>query len=68
VWTTLIFDIVFTMTGGGPVNATKILPIDIYETTFRSFRLGAASAKSAVTVVLLVLVTIVYWKFSDIEE
>lgn len=68
VWTTLIFDIVFTMTGGGPVNATKILPIDIYETTFRSFELGMASAKAAVTVVLLVFVTIVYWQFSDIEE
>lgn len=66
VWTTLVFDIIWTMTQGGPVNATTIIPIDIYSTVFRSSDLGLASAKSVVTVLMLLVVTAVYWKVSDL--
>jgi len=66
VWTTLVFDIIWTMTRGGPVNATTIIPIDIYKTVFQSYDLGMAGAKSVITVLMLLVVTAVYWRVSDL--
>ena len=44
------FDLVFVMTGGGPGNATRIMPLDMYLRGFRSYDMGGA----AVVGVLLV--------------
>jgi multiple sugar transport system permease protein len=38
------YDIIFITTGGGPADATKIIPIRLYETAFRFFELGYAAA------------------------
>jgi multiple sugar transport system permease protein len=38
------FDIIFITTNGGPADATKIIPIRLYETAFRFFELGYAAA------------------------
>jgi len=38
------FDVIFITTNGGPGNATKIIPIRLYETAFRFFDLGYAAA------------------------
>lgn len=66
VWTTLVFDLIWTMTQGGPVSATTIIPIDIYKSVFQSYELGMAAAKSVVTVLMLLVVTIFYWRVSDL--
>lgn len=66
VWTTLVFDIIWTMTRGGPASATTIIPIDIYRTVFESYALGMAGAKSVITVLILLVVTAVYWRMSDL--
>jgi ABC-type sugar transport system permease subunit len=41
------------MTGGGPGNSTKILPILLYEMGFRWFKMGQASAISVVIFVIV---------------
>ncbi|WP_172119485.1 carbohydrate ABC transporter permease [Actinomyces faecalis] len=46
------FDLIFVMTAGGPGNATRVLPLDMYLTGFRSYNMGGA----AVIGVLLVVV------------
>jgi len=38
------FDIITTMTNGGPADATKTIPLRLYETGFRFFDLGYAAA------------------------
>jgi multiple sugar transport system permease protein len=38
------FDIITNTTNGGPADATKIIPIRLYETAFRFFDLGYAAA------------------------
>ena len=38
------FDLIFVLTGGGPGNSTRILPLDMYLTGFRSYDMGKASA------------------------
>jgi multiple sugar transport system permease protein len=50
------FDIITNTTNGGPADATKIVPIRLYETAFRFFDLGYAAAIGlsmlAVTIVI----------------
>ena len=38
------FDIIYNTTNGGPADATKVVPIRLYETAFRFFDLGYAAA------------------------
>jgi multiple sugar transport system permease protein len=38
------FDIIWVTTNGGPADATKIVPVRLYETAFRFFDLGYAAA------------------------
>ena len=37
-------DVIYAMTGGGPVNATSVLSIEVYKTAFQNWNLGRASA------------------------
>jgi raffinose/stachyose/melibiose transport system permease protein len=42
------FDLFYVMTQGGPGNATRILPLDMYLTGFRSFLMGNAAVVSVI--------------------
>jgi len=44
IWSFHKFDLIYLLTGGGPVNATTTLPILIYLKGFQDFDVGAASA------------------------
>lgn len=44
------FDLVFALTGGGPGTATRILPLDMYLTGFRSNQMGEASVLAVILV------------------
>lgn len=46
------FDLIFVLTGGGPGNATRILPLDMYLTGFRSYDMGRASVIGVILVAL----------------
>jgi len=46
------FDLFYVMTQGGPGDATRLLPLDMYLTGFRSFDMGKASAISVIIVVV----------------
>ncbi len=46
------FDLIFVLTGGGPGNATRILPLDMYLRGFRSYDMGQASAIALILVVV----------------
>lgn len=48
-----VFDIVWLITGGGPADATTTLPILIYRTAFKGYRLSEAAAMSVVAMLLL---------------
>jgi multiple sugar transport system permease protein len=39
-----LFDIIYVMTGGGPVRATTVLSIEVYNQAFRNWNTGMASA------------------------
>ncbi len=46
------FDVVFVLTAGGPGEATRILPLDMYLTGFRSYQMGPASVIAVILVVI----------------
>jgi multiple sugar transport system permease protein len=48
-----VFDIVWLLTGGGPSDATTTLPVLIYRTAFKGYRLSEAAAMSVVATLLL---------------
>jgi multiple sugar transport system permease protein len=56
IYTFKVFDLVFVLTGGGPVDATRVLPIYIYDLSLRFFRFGEAAAAS--TLLLLAMMAI----------
>jgi multiple sugar transport system permease protein len=49
------FDIITNTTNGGPADATKIVPIRLYETAFRFFDLGYAAAIGLSMLVVTIL-------------
>lgn len=48
----LQFDVIYAMTGGGPANATKILPIMIYDTLYNNTQMGTGTALSMILAVV----------------
>ena len=58
VWVANFPDLIFVMTGGGPANATQILPSYIFTTAYRSLNFGYASTLAMVLMLLLVVYAI----------
>lgn len=56
------FDLIFTMTDGGPNYATEILTTYIYHTAFANYSFGMASAGSVLFLILLSVLTILQFK------
>ncbi len=52
------FDLIYVMTQGGPGNATRILPVDMYLIGFRSFDMGHASVIAVILVVVGLVLSI----------
>jgi multiple sugar transport system permease protein len=50
-----VFDVIWLMTAGGPSEATETLPVLIYETAFKGYRLSEAATISVVTSIILML-------------
>ena len=49
------FDITYTMTGGGPGNATESLNLYAYNQTFKYWRIGYGSALSVIMLLIILL-------------
>lgn len=54
-----IFEPMFIMTNGGPANSTRSLVQHIFETGFRSFEMGYASAMAIVVFVVIMVATLI---------
>lgn len=60
VWSIRRFDIIYLLTGGGPVGSTTTLVLRVRQAAFEEFDLGGASAYGAVGLVLALLVAAVH--------
>lgn len=52
----------FVMTNGGPVNATLVVTLDIYETAFVFLRMGKAAAMSVVLFFIIAVITLIQFR------
>lgn len=62
------FDLVYVFTEGGPRGGTDVLGMMMYRQAFRLGNFGYGTAISLVTLVLVLVVTLVQWKFSETEQ
>lgn len=57
-----IFDLIYLMTQGGPLNSTNVLVYAIYQNAFEYFKIGQASAIAYVLFVIILVLTLIQWK------
>jgi multiple sugar transport system permease protein len=60
-----IFEQAYIMTQGGPARATVTTVYYIYENGFQWYKMGYASAVAWVLFALILLVTLIQWKYQD---
>ena len=58
-----VFDIIWLLTGGGPASGTATLPVLIYETAFKKYRLSQAAAMSVIVGVFLLLFAALFIRY-----
>jgi multiple sugar transport system permease protein len=67
-----VFDVIWLLTGGGPSRATTTLPVLIYDTAFKKYRLSQAAAMSVLTGLILLVFAALFIRFlspaSDSDE
>ena len=60
IWTFNSFNVIFVLTGGGPMRSTETIVIRIYHEAFSRFDLGASSALSVIVFTFLLMITFIY--------
>ena len=63
-----VYDVVYAMTDGGPVNSTQTLATYMYSQTFRYNHFGTGSAVAMIMVIMMIAIIIPYIKFSVKED
>ena len=61
VWSIRRFDIIYLLTGGGPLNSTATLVVKIRQIAFENYDLGMASAYGVVGLGLALLVALIHF-------
>jgi multiple sugar transport system permease protein len=60
IWTSVNFDFIWVMTGGGPLNSSTTLPILIYRYAMQNFDVGAACALAGMMMSTIATMFFVY--------
>jgi ABC-type sugar transport system permease subunit len=58
-----VFDIVYVLTSGGPMGATKVMVFYLYEYAFKFFEMGYASAVAYIFFAMLAVLTLLQVKY-----
>lgn len=57
-----VFDLIYMMTQGGPLDSTNVLVYAVYKNAFEYFKIGQASAIAYVLFIIILLLTAIQWK------
>jgi len=68
IWSFQVFDLIYTMTGGGPGGATTTIVMSIYQAGFQNYQMGYASAMSVVLLVITMAISIVQRRIMGREK
>ena len=68
IYTFKVYDLVYVMTNGGPVNSTHLLSTYSYKLSFTMFQYSKGSAVANVLLVILLIVGVFYLRATKEEE
>jgi multiple sugar transport system permease protein len=68
IWNVQHFDMIYVLTNGGPAGSTTTFAVAVYDTAFKAFDLGNASALGALWLVLILALVVVYVRVSERGE
>ena len=57
-----VFDLIYTMTEGGPGRSTNVLVMHIYQSAFTEYKFGYASAVAMVLFVIVLVITLIQFR------
>lgn len=57
-----VFDLIYLMTKGGPMESTNVLVYWIYKNAFEFFNIGQASAGAYILFLIILLLTVIQWQ------
>lgn len=57
-----VFDLIYMMTQGGPLDSTNVLVYAVYKNAFEYFKIGQASAIAYVLFTIIFVLTLIQWK------
>lgn len=60
-----VFDLIYVMTQGGPLDSTNVLVYAIYKNAFEYFNIGKASALAYVLFAIIFILTLIQWKLKS---
>lgn len=60
IYTMRAFDLIFAMTGGGPLDSSNVLPLFSYQFTFQQFRFGIGAAIGTFAFIIVFAVALIY--------
>lgn len=68
IYTFKVYDLVYVMTSGGPVNSTQVLSTYSYKLSFDMFKYGQGAAVANILFIILLFVSLLYLKYVYIAE
>ena len=68
IWMFQYFDLISTMTGGGPAQSTETMPIYIYKAGFKYFQFGYSSSIGVFLFAIVFIVSVFYMKIYSAES
>ncbi|MEH7248114.1 sugar ABC transporter permease [Neobacillus niacini] len=68
IYTFKVFDLVYVMTGGGPINSTEVLSTVAYRFSFDEFKFSLGAAAANILFLILFVISLIYLKFIKDDE
>lgn len=62
IWSFNSFNVIYVLTGGGPIGATEVMTIKIYTEAFEKYNLGMSSTLSIIVFIVLTILSMFYWR------
>jgi multiple sugar transport system permease protein len=68
IWSIRRFEVIYLITGGGPLDSTNTLVVNVYRTAFQDQNLGRAAAIGVLGLVLSLFITLIYFLLERHQE
>jgi multiple sugar transport system permease protein len=67
IWDFKEFDLIYLLTGGGPVTSTQTLPLLVYKEAFALNQMGMASAYAVIMMLIMLVFMVLYIRKTRVE-